>query len=55
MKPNRFIAFSERRLGRALTAAEIKAVNDARACATGRRETISAMRAALDHFTKSSN
>ena len=48
MKPRHFIDYQERRLRRSLSAAELMAVNNARlVCATGKRDTVKAMWAAL--------
>ena len=48
MKPRHFIDHQERRLRRSLSAAELMAVNNARlGCATGKRDTVKAMWAAL--------
>jgi hypothetical protein len=55
MIPRRFIAYAERRLGRALSSDERQAVDAARsACMSGKRETVKAMRLALhqvSHFS----
>lgn len=49
MRPSKFIAAQERRLGRPLTVPELEGVQAARrACAGGKRETVKAMRTALD-------
>ena len=51
MTPSKFIAYEERRLGRPLTAAERSVVLLARAqCTTGKRDTVKAMRAALEAY-----
>ena len=51
MIPRRFVGYMERNLGRALTPAEIEVVERARAeCATGKRDTVKAMRAALEDY-----
>lgn len=49
MTPSKFIAYQERRLGRPLTKQELAAVSVAREqTATGKRDTVKAMRAALN-------
>ena len=51
MIPRRFIDYMERSLGRALTPEEIEVVNRARAdCDGGKRDTVKAMRAALEAY-----
>ena len=49
MIPRRFAGYMERSLGRPLTAEEIAVVNRARDdCGTGKRDSVKAMRAALE-------
>lgn len=49
MTPSKFIDYQERRLGRVLNAVELQAVLKARAdCGLGKRETVKAMRVALN-------
>jgi hypothetical protein len=49
MKPAKFIAHQERRLGRSLNIVEASAVARARdQCSTGKRDTVKAMWYALD-------
>jgi hypothetical protein len=49
MRPSKFIAFQERRLSRPLNPHELEAVQAARDdCRTGKRDTVKAMRLALD-------
>lgn len=49
MIPRRFIAYVERSLGRPLTPEEIEIVSRARdGCDSGKRDTVKAMRAALE-------
>lgn len=51
MKPSRFIAHQERRLGRSLSVEEVAAIQAAReACVGGRSETVKAMWAAVALF-----
>lgn len=56
MIPRRFISAMERTLGRKLTAEEIEVVNRARAgCPTGKRDTVKAMRSALNAYWEQSS
>jgi hypothetical protein len=49
MRPSKFIAYHERRLGRVLSANELTVIEAARAaCTTGKRDTVKAMTAALE-------
>ena len=51
MTPSKFIAYQERRLGRPLSKEERETVLAAReACASGKRDTVKAMRAALEAY-----
>lgn len=51
MIPSKFIAHQERRIGRPLTDEERAVIAAAReACATGKRDTVKAMRAALEDY-----
>jgi hypothetical protein len=51
MKPSKFIAHQERRLGRSLSVDEVGAIHAARAsCVGGRSETVKAMWAAVALF-----
>ena len=55
MTPRRFIPYWERCLRRPLTAEEREAVEAARAaCTTGKRDSVRAMRAALDRARQGS-
>ncbi len=49
MRPSKFIAFQERRLGRSLWPEELAAIQRAREdCKTGKRDTVKAMWDALE-------
>ena len=51
MIPRRFIAYMERHLGRPLTPRELEVVERARRkCGTGKRDSVKAMRAALEAY-----
>ena len=51
MIPSKFIAHQERKLGRPLTQEELAVVAAAREeCGTGKRDTVKAMRAALEDY-----
>ena len=51
MIPSKFIAYEERRIGRPLTEAELAVIAAAREeCTTGKRDTVKAMRAALEAY-----